>query len=366
MTVKDKLKDKQTMTAGIIDEVIKQYDALVIHGTLAKVIETDPVETIVEYEGGSRRTFSTHDLATFRQLDTFPAGARFSRPVQGGIEYRYIESILPTSYMLETIDVSSNFGHEEQSHEALILWHRGGLPVQPEIKLPAGAQPYTPKLSEIVDAVRQPDQTANPRIAELEAQLAQAKSELSQVRVEQHAQSMKYEAIIKGYDEDIAALEKKAAILNPAPVRKEFCIKRSASDRELANMTADGWQIQYMQFMDSGSLHVVFVRDLADEPAGDFAGAAKEAYRPTPQIPVTPLPIGQTIINVGGDQPNGRWLTNNNPRPGETKRIPALQQFEERRQRDRDELDAIIQRGAERQEALRRQFASQPSTFPSV
>lgn len=355
MTVRDKLKDKQTMTAGLSEPVILVNDPLHIHGHLATVLETDAAETLVEYEGGIRRTFATPDLATYRQLDTFPAGTRFARPVAGGFEYRYIESILPTAYVVESLDASAQSTHLEVAHTDLVDWHVGGLAADHDIALPPGAKPYVPKLAELVEA-------AVPS-AELDAELETARRELADALLALHSQQLKYEAILSGYEADIASLEKKATILQPPPQCKEFCIKRACTERELADFTRDGWLIQHMQFMDSGSLHVVFVRDCPPVPAGDAPHVQQVVSVPSPET-AAPLPVGQVIVPVVPSSPTAsKWLTNNGPRPGDTRRIPALAAFEERRQRDAAEIAAILERGRAQQETLRQRFAHSTNPF---
>lgn len=98
---------------------------------------------------------------------------------------------------------------------------------------------------------------------------------------------------------------------------KEFCTCTNCSDSELGAKVNSGWAIQFMQFMENGNLHVVFMRDVP--PA---ATPAPEVVVTVPSKPIVnrPLPTGSTMIGLDASS-RSVPLTNNKPRPGDTRRV---------------------------------------------
>lgn len=392
MTVKDdkKLRTMNTMSAGKSQSSISQYDRIVLHGAnLVNVIVTDSSDTIAQYENGAQRVFNTYDLASFIDLGAFPSGTAFHRRTEKGIESLFIEQVNSDTYIVEKVVLGKSVS-ETISYADLMAWHTGGEKVDPSISLVPGTHLYVPKTT-LGDAEAQttqpesdPDEAdddqpfeseLNKRIEQLEAELAAVEvagqkrineltSENFKLKQAIQQQVTTHATVIAGYEEDLARLEAKAAIVTS--VCKEYCIKYDIKESTLNQLANDGWQIQHMQFMTdpdfAGQLNVVFFRDLPASPAPKVAVTDAAIYS-TAAVPAVrpPMLANQTVIL---NQPVSRALTNNGPKPGETKRIPTLASIEARRERDAAEIDTILQRGRDRQEILRRTFASQPSPFP--
>ncbi|MBA3948126.1 MAG: hypothetical protein H0X37_26700 [Herpetosiphonaceae bacterium] len=391
----NKLKDMNTMSAGVTASGIEQYDPIVLHGgRMVKVIVTDPVQTIVQYENGAQRVFSTPDLAGFRELGTFPSGTEFYRRTAKGEESLFIEHITPDTYIVEMNDADGRRVTHSMSYTDLMAWHDGGDKVDPNINLVPGTHLYVPKTTVSMADVKtveaaEPAAEANPTETDLQVRIKQLEEELAAAEVNGQArinklmkENRKLNAdLLRQHDlhvtellakkEQIRRIEEKAAILNPAPVCKEYRVVYQSNEAGLEALSRDGWQIQHMQFVGiagDSSLNVVFFRDLPAAPkvaevpaeASRYVGAIS-SVRPPVQRP--PMPAGQTIIQ----SPVSRALTHNGPKPGETKRIPSLADIQARRERDDAEIGEIMQRGLDAQEAMRRQFAQAPARpFGSV
>ena len=416
------VKTARTMTAGVTQSGIKQYDPIVLHDAhLIKVIATDETETIATYENGAQRVFSTFDLASFLELGAFPIGAAFHRRTENGIESLFIEHVNSDTYVVEKVVLGKSVV-ETIAYADLMAWHDGGEKIDPGISLVPGTHLYVPQTtvpiavkaaapvvaakpvdedteesSEAADADTNPFETdLQKRIEQLEAEIAALEAQ-SQKRVNdltvknfelkqaiQHQVEI-HATVITGYEEDIKRLEAKAAILNPAPTRKEVCTliqvlhipeMRKSGDVELAAKLSDGWTVLHIdistEFTVDSDCHVrivTLVRDLPAAPAPKVVEKTTEAdlhigaipLTPRPPVRQPPMPANQTII-----QPVSRALTHNGSKPGDTKRIPSLAAIQARRDRDNAEIDAIMQRGLDAQEALRRQFTQTPSPFPTI
>ena len=82
---------------------------------------------------------------------------------------------------------------------------------------------------------------------------------------------------------------------------KEYAIRTNCTEAELTKMSAEGWSIQFMQFMPDTKLHVVFVRDAkpapAEQPAVTEPVSLPRVFVPRP-IVNRKLP-GYTIQGLG-------------------------------------------------------------------
>lgn len=379
-----KLADMNTMSTGATLNKIEAGHTVNLHGHMVTIILTDDNETIIAYPNRAQRSIDTYDLNAYLELGTFPTGTQFLREDADGSYRAEIMAVTgDCCYQVNILGPELTESMQDFTYAEFINWHMQGVVVQKELNLPAGSLyvpkvaeqpaadaqaaelPYTPKLEEVLEATAAPETDRADRIAELEAKVNRLAEEKFALSMAIGKQASLHATIIAAYEEDIERLEKKAAILNPSPTCKEYCIKRSCSDRELANMNRDGWLVQHMQFMDSGLLHVVFMRDLPQPAVGDEPRAAAAVTSAPAPVASTPLPANQS--GVVGNQPHSRELTNNKSRTvGDTRRIPTLAQFEERKQRNADEIAEIMQRGAARHEDLRRQFASSTSPFPTL
>lgn len=359
-------KNAQTMTAGVTQSGIEQYDPIVLHDAhLIKVIATDGSETIAQYENGAQRVFSTFDLASYRELGAFPCGAAFHRRTDKGIESLFIEHVNPDTYIVEKVILGQSTT-ETISYADLMTWHDGGEKLDPSISLIPGTHLYVPKttvpvatpetkaeavdedIEKIVEVLEEVDAEldSNPfeeelqkRIEQLEAELAAAEvngqsriNELMQENRKLNADLLKQHDIhvtqFLAKNEQIARLEEKAAII--APVCKEYLMRQNITESDLNKLAKEGWQIQHLQYMTdvdfSGQLWAVFIRDLPAAPApklvekaaedGLYIGAIPLTQRPPVQRP--PMPVNQTVIL---NQPTSRALTNNGPKPGDTRKV---------------------------------------------
>lgn len=416
MTVKDdkKLKDMNTMTAGVSATKLEAGTTIDLHGQLVKIITSDSTETLVQYPNAAQRQFMTSDLICFRDLGTFCSGARFSRERDHGIECAYVEHIIADSYVVEIIAADSESRIETMLFANLIAWHCEGLKLDPAIKLPQGGQLYVPKTVEtvaqqppapaqpeaiqfgqaLVDDLRAKLDTANKNAeqAEINGQrrindLQRKVGELNADLLRQHDQ---HTTELLGKNQEIDRLEAKAAIV--LPTCKEFCITHDITAADLNKLSREGWQVDHMQFSADDKLNVVLSRDSStDQPRARLTTEATAAaiygtpaYNapvqrpPVRQPPAQPV-LNQTIIGLDAAQVDGiefsevagieatkpvsRALTNNGPKPGDTKRIPTLASIQARREADAAEIEAILQRGKEAHEVLNRQFANQPNRF---
>ncbi len=116
---------------------------------------------------------------------------------------------------------------------------------------------------------------------------------------------------------------------------KEFCIRASCSQEELTRRVNAGWAIQFMQFMQDGTLHVVFVRD-AVTPAP--AAPTVEVVN-VPVKPIQSVKLPAHICIVGLDEPRSVPLTHNKPKP---ERDPVM---EEALQRGRNTFNRVRAEG---------------------
>lgn len=85
---------------------------------------------------------------------------------------------------------------------------------------------------------------------------------------------------------------------------KEYAIRTNCTEAELTKMSAEGWSIQFMQFMPDTKLHVVFVRDAkpspAEQPAVSPVVSLPRVFVPRP-IVNRKLPSNMTVMGI--DQP---------------------------------------------------------------
>jgi hypothetical protein len=102
---------------------------------------------------------------------------------------------------------------------------------------------------------------------------------------------------------------------------KEFRIRVECTESELGKLTGEGWQIQYMQFMDSGKLHVVFFREVtAAQPAPAQPVVTVEPVAATTHVTSKPLPAGITIMGLD-EQPRSVPLSHNKFKTGDTRKV---------------------------------------------
>lgn len=394
MTTKDDklVKKAQSMTTGVTASKLELGASLDIHGHSVKITHTDAAQTLVQYANLARRTFDTHSLNSFLELGTFPVGTAFERPTATA-ERAVIEAVTGDCCYQVRITAGSDMPtHDTFTYFDFIGWHRGNTAVNLQALLDeAAADEANPFETELQQRVQQLEATpealkfGEARITDLRAKLEAANKALEEAEIngQTRINALQREVgelkadLLRQHDAhttellaknaEIDRLEAKAAILSP--VCKEYCVKHEISESELNKMAREGWQIQHMQFVLTDQLHIVFVRDLPASPAPKVVATDAAIYsmnylntavgRPPVQQP--PMPAGQTVIL---NQPVSRPLTNNVSRiPGETKKIPTLADLESQKQRHADEINEIFSRGQSRQEALRRQFASQTSPF---
>lgn len=100
---------------------------------------------------------------------------------------------------------------------------------------------------------------------------------------------------------------------------KEYSIKTNCSEAELGKMSGTGWTIQFMQFMESGNLHVVFVRDV---PVAVAPAPVVTIIPAAPSKPIVNRPLSMNATVIGLDEPaRSIPLTHNKPKPGETRKV---------------------------------------------
>lgn len=417
MTTKEgkKLAGMGTMSTGTTPNKIETGASLDLHGHKVTVIVTDDQETVVAYANRAQRIIGTAALNALAELGTFPTGTQLIRPVTGGSEQAVIIAVTgDCCYQVNIVEpVLLQVSAQTLTYNQFMEWHQGGLVVQKELELPAGElyvpKPLTAEARAEIEQVANEEAAnlgewlassddANPfeadlnqRVRDLEKQLAEMEIE-SQKRINALTeenfqlttaigqQASMHATVIAAYEEDIARLEKKAAILNRLPSRMAVCTlvqqlavpeRRREADTELAEKLSDCWTVLNItvvsepgEITDSFTRFVTLTRDLPLPAAGDSPTAAAESNRP---IRSTPLPVGQTVLpTTTPGQPVSRALTHNRPRPGDTKRIPALQRFQERQARDSQEIDAILQGAADRQVALQMEIAAASRSFPVI
>lgn len=404
MTNKDDklVKKSQTMTTGVTASKLETGATIDLHGHAVKVTHTDAADTTVQYANLARRTFDTHALNGYLDLGVFPVDTVFERPT-APTERAVIEAVTGSCcYQVRITAGSDAPRHASFTYAEFIGWHMGNNTVQLQALLEDAADDdANPFETELVERVQQLEATpealqfGDALIADLRAKLEKANKELQQQSIEHDVeknvlqrelrltkelitkQQEMHDTVIAGYEEDIARLEAKAAILNPASVRKEVCTlvqtlgpkdRRIDADAELATYLSDNWSTLDLSVVanpDEASIrYVTLVRDLPASPAPKVVATDAAIFSAIPGFrpPVTqpPMPGNQTILN----QPVSRALTHNVSRTsGETKRIPSLADLDLQKQRHADEITEIFSRGQRQQEAMRRQFASQPSPF---
>jgi len=402
----DKLKNRQTMTTGVSLATINTTKPIDLHGKSLKVIASTVTDTIVQYPNGAQRQFATPDLAAYLDLGTFPHGTAFYRETDKGTESLFIEFVNPAAYIVEMVDADGNSSSESMSYADLAAWHETGHKLDPNISLPAG-QLYVPKTvpAEAAGAVKTfaaaIDDSAEPddqpfetdlqkEVENLRAKLEQAHKDAEQAEINGQ---IRINALVRevgklnadlvtqhdlhvtqllAKNELIERLEAKAAIVTSAC--KQYAIKYDLNESDLNKLASEGWQLQHTQFVKGdltfNQLNAVLVRDLpASTPAPKVAATDAAIYStpvtPAPRPPVQqpPLPTGQTIISTATPV-TGRMLTNNGPKPGETKRIPTLADIQARRQQHEVEMQNIFDQTAANLEMRRREAANRPSPFP--
>jgi len=400
MTLKDdrKLKDMNTMSAGKTTSKIEAGTKLTLHGHTVSVITTDASDTIVVYANNANRIFDTAALNGYLDLGTFPTGTQLTRPTADGLEDARIAAVTGNCcYQVEITDETDTTGSMTLTYAEFIEWHMSGATKTPEIPLPNGAQLYVPK--PVVTAQPEAIEFGQARIDDLLEKLDKANKNAEQAEINGQIRinALQREvgewkaALLTQHDQhvtellaknaEIERLETKASLL--APTCKEYLVKQNIFETDMNKLSREGWQIQHMQFMTdpdySGQLWVVFVRDASTSPAprvtvAETAAAiygtspAAVSQQPPLRVPTPAAPaLNQVIVGLDAAQPVSRQLTNNGPRPGDTKRIPELRQaVQMQRQQDAAELAEIFERGTQAQEALRREFASRTSPFTPV
>lgn len=128
---------------------------------------------------------------------------------------------------------------------------------------------------------------------------------------------------------------------------KEFRTRVNCQDAEMAELVNDGWQIQYMQFMENGKLHVVFVREVA-APAPAAAPVVTVEPVPAPvKVPSKPLPAGFTIVGLD-DPPRSVPTSFNKFKRGDTKKVHVPDGvMGEALARGQEVYESVIAQGAE-------------------
>ena len=381
------------MTVGKSISKLENGATIDLHGHQTKITHTDAEDTTVQYPNLARRTFSTHALNGFLDLKVFPVGTEIVRPTALGSQHAIIEAVTgDCCYQVRITEDACEPENKTFTYAQFIIWHMGKVAITTPKFISNGVD-NLPAAAEFAPKDDEPEDDSNPFEGDLKAEIARLQHELDlaeangQTRINnllrERAELManiatlksNHAAIIAGYEQDMKHLEAKAAILNPAPVRKEVCTlaqrmrnpeERSASDMQLAANLSEGWTILDMSydFDETTWRWITLVRDLpADRPKATLP--ATTAVQPhigavplgRPPMTQPPMPANHTIIH----QPVSRALTHNGPKPGETKRIPSLQEFRARQQANKEEIAAILQHTADEHEDLRRQFAQRPS-----
>jgi len=396
MTLKDdrKLKDMNTMSAGKTVSKIEAGMMLNLHGHTVSIITTDATDTIVVYANNANRIFDTSALNGYLDLGTFPTGTQLTRPSADGLEDVRIAAVTGNCcYQVEITDESDSTRSVTFSYADFIEWHMSGATKTPEIPLPDGAHLYVPKPG--VTAQPEAIEFGQARIDDLLEKLDKANKNAEQAEIngqirinelmrkvgELNADLLRQHDLhiteLLAKNAEIERLEIKASLL--APVCKEYLVKRDIFETDMNKLAKDGWQVQHMQFMTdpdfSGQLWVVFVRDASTNPAPRVTVEATAAaiygtsasvvtQQPPLRVPTPTAPALNQVI-VGLDNPPvSRALTNNGPKPGETKRIPELRQaVQMQRQQDAEDLANIFTQTAQNLEQVRRQAAAQTSPF---
>lgn len=360
-------KAAQTMSVNQSTASFKPNQVLTLHHVTASVIISDPTETFVQYSNGAQRLFRTNDLAGYMELGTFPSSSRFTRPVEGGLETAYVEHITTDSYIMVVIGKDGLDPNmlTTMTYAELMAWHMAGPKPPAERTLPGKlylpkSQPKSPEtlaylekaaLEELAEmeafAASETADDEQPFEADLKTRIIRLEADLAAIEVESQKsinalttenfklkqaiqqQVTTHATITAGYEEDLARLEAKAAIL--APICKEYLVKQPCTESDLNKYAAEGWQIQHMQFVGGdfgGQLNVVLVRDLPTpapkvaRPAAEhhYIGAVPLGRQPVQRPPtVPPMPASHTVVSTGA--PISRALTNNVPKHGDTRKV---------------------------------------------
>lgn len=380
-----RLKEAATMTAGVTPNKLELGATIDLHGHPTKITHTDATDTTVQYANLARRTFDTHILNSFLELGTFPVGTALERATVYRNERAIIEAVSGDCCYQVRITAGSDLPrHETYTYADFIAWHMDNtadgvqkLTAEDRAFIEKVAGEEADKLAAVLD---EPDEHTNPFEEELQKHVEQLTTENFGLKTLIHSQALEHDTVIAGYEEDIKRLEKKAAILNPEPTRKEVCTleqkinapeARKKADQELADKLNEEWKplnVTITSNPDEPTLrYVTLVRDLpAEQPRITLTAAVTErlhigavplTQRPPVQQP--PMPANQSI-----HQPVSRALTNNvNRDPGATKRIPTLADIQERHERNDAEIAEIAQRGRATQEAIRQRYAQTPRPF---
>lgn len=394
MNKDDKLvKKSQTMTTGVTTSKLETGATIDLHGHAVKVTHTDAADTTVQYANLARRTFDTHALNGYLDLGVFPVDTVFERPT-APTERAVIEAVTGSCcYQVRITAGSDEPRHESFTYADFISWHMGNSTVHLQALLDeADADDANPFETELVERVQQLEATpealqfgdaliaalrrkleaANKALEEAEingqTRINALQREVGELKADLLRQHDAHTTELLAKNAEIDRLEAKAAILSP--VCKSYRIEYDINEVDFNKWVREGWQAQHMQFVDDLKLNVVFARDLPASPAPKVVATDAAIYSMNypntavgrPPVTQPPMPSNQTILN----QPVSRALTNNVSRtPGETKKIPTLADLELQKQRHADEITQIFSRGQQQQEALRRQFASQTSPFPT-
>lgn len=396
MTLKDdrKLKDMNTMSAGKTTSRIEQGAEFDLHGHTVVVSGTSDAETIIRYKNGAKRTIDTSALNGFLDLKTFPTSTKFVRPTDGGNDQAWIIAVTGNCcYEVDIVDHLGTMQHEVFTYAELIDWHTNGLADEVHIEIPAGAKAYMPKYPPLAS---EPEalEFGQARIDDLLEKLEKANKNAEQAEIngqirinelvrkvgELNADLLRQHDLhtteLLAKNAEIDRLATKASLLK-SPVR-EYLVNEDVSESELNMYSKDGWQVQHMQWVSDREkvpyLNVVLFRE-SNEPAPRVTVAETAAaiygtsasgvtQQPPLRVPTPASPaLNQVIVGLD-EKPVSCQLTNNGPKPGETKRIPELRQaVQMQRQQDAEDLANIFTQTAQNLEQVRRQAAAQTSPF---
>lgn len=389
MTTKDdkKLKDMNTMTAGVSATKLETGASIDLHGHTATITYTDAEDTTVQYANLARRTFDTHSLNSYLDLKTFPVGTTFERNSQRN-ERAVIEAVTGDCCYQVQIHIGSDTPrHETFSYADFIVWHMSNTApgvgqASPEslaflAKANLDAANLNEEADRIIAALEAADEDKHPFETELQKRVEELTKENHALKADLLRQHDQHVTEFLAKNAEIARLEAKAAILNPGTTHKEVETlsqkvgnpeARRTADLELSDKLSDNWVALNITVADDFSMRqIILSRDLPAEQPKVRLHADEVAYHigavplaPRPPVRQPPMPAGQVIM---GNQSVSRALTHNGPKPGDTKRIPTLAELQQRKADDAAEIDAIMQRGRDAQEALRRQFSQSPK-FP--
>lgn len=401
------VKEAQSMTAGVTATKLETGATIDLHGHTTTIIATDSAITIVQYANKSSRVYDTPILNGYLDLETFPVDSQFTRPAGGGdrIDQAWIKAVTgDCCYQVFIVDNEGNSKQVTFSYADLVEWHMTGPHNPPELNMVEGTQLYVPKkpnmpaypqststtvnedednlneeANRIIAALEAADEDSNPFETELQKRVEELTKENHALKADLLRQHDQHVTEFLAKNAEIARLEAKAAILNPGTTHKEVETlsqkvgnpeARRTADLELSDKLSDNWVALNITVADDFSMRqIILSRDLPAEQPKVRLHADEVAYHigavplaPRPPVRQPPMPAGQVIM---GNQSVSRALTHNGPKPGDTKRIPTLAELQQRKADDAAEIDAIMQRGRDEQEALRRQFSQSPK-FPLV